>query len=211
MREAATSVEDVITADHTANAMLEVYKSVLSTDRAVYVSAPITSGKRYMRWLEKVGKKAHDIDFMDEETRRSHALKVVLPNSRHAGKVVQRIREASGSIVINPTAVPSIERWKQEDWRLFWRRVIERYAAEALFVDDWQYSNGCAYEFWVAHSIGLPTKDEEMRTLSLEQGIESVLAATIDMKRHGVPTDFIEKVARDMEALPATYGGSDGR
>ncbi len=211
MHESEQHAEGIVTAGHTADAMLEVYKSVLSDHEGLYVSSPITSGRRYMRWLEEVGKKAHHIDFMDEETKQSHIAEVVLPNSHHAGTVVKKVRKETGRVVINPTAIPSIGGWKQEDWRTFWRRVIELHVSTTLFVDDWQYSNGCVYEFWVAHSKGLPTMDEEMQPLDLEQGIGLVLAAIADMRRHGVPTAFIEQIARDLEALPATRGGLDAK
>ena len=187
--------------------MLEVYKSVLGGEKALYVSLPITSGRRFIEWLELTGKCAADVDNLDKRGKESHNTQVVIPNSVHAKQVIQRIRETTRQIVIDPSAIPPITGWKQEDWRFFWGQVIERYAAAALFVDDWQYSNGCVYEFWIAHKQGIPTMDEQKRSLQLEQGVGLITESSAEMRRHGASTDFVEQVLRDLEQISPMLRG----
>jgi hypothetical protein len=54
----------------TISAMLEVYKSILNQDGVLYCSAPVTSGKRYIDWLECIEKNFVDIDSADTALSR---------------------------------------------------------------------------------------------------------------------------------------------
>lgn len=181
--------------------MLDVYKTILNSDEALYCSSPVTSGRRYIEWLKRIGKEVADIDGLTESDRKSHFTKVVEPNCVHARRIVQRLRKQTGRVVIDPTAMPSLPNWTQQDWRFYWRQVLERYATTALFVDDWQYSNGCVYEFWVAQTKGIRTIDEEMRPLDLLKGKELITDAVVELKRYDASTPFIEQVLRDLESL----------
>lgn len=127
--------------------MLKVYKTILSSDNCFYCSSPITSGQRYINWLEKIGKNFSDIDKADESYRDSHFKEVIEPNRKHARQIVHRIRKQTGSIVIDPTVIPAIEDWSQQNWHSFWEHVIYEYVTVAVFIDGWQYSNGCVHEF----------------------------------------------------------------
>ena len=186
--------------------MLDVYASVLDGGAAAYCSTPITSGRRFIAWLEGIGKSFADVDAAGSAYHEQHLKEVIEPNRLHAQRVIRKLREASGRVIIDPTAVPYIEGWTQVDWRTFWRRVIERYAHTAYFVDDWCYSNGCAYEFWVAHRKGIPTLDEHQQPLSREQGISLICKAADEMDQLGASTTFLREVQRDLERLPAQRG-----
>ncbi|MGF1540574.1 MAG: hypothetical protein ACFCU5_09005, partial [Pleurocapsa sp.] len=141
----------------TISAMLEVYKSVFNQDGVLYCSAPVTSGKRYIDWLERIGKNFVDIDRADRSYHESHFKEVIEPNRKHAQRFIGQLREETEQIVIDPTALTPIANWKQQDWRSFWQQVIERYVNTVFLINDWQYSNGCVYEFWVAQKNEIPT------------------------------------------------------
>lgn len=181
--------------------MVEVYKSVLGTDEVLYCSSPVTSGKRYIDWLESIGKKFADIDSADETHRILHHQEVIEPNRQHAQVIIQNLRYKTGKIVVDPTALPHIPGWTQQDWRLFWQQVIECYITTAFFVNDWQYSNGCVYEFWVAQKKGIPTFSETQQPLNLKAGINLINEAIITLQQRQGNTKFIEKVFQDLENL----------
>ena len=183
--------------------MLDVYESVLDGETACYCSAPVTSGKRYIDWLKRIGKNFADIDAAHADYHEHHFQEVIAPNRAHAQRIIQKLRTERGQVVIDPTAIPYIEGWTQHDWRSFWQRVIERYVRTAFFIDDWQYSNGCVYEFWVAHKKGIPTLDEKGRALTLEAGITLIEKALAEMRQQGTPASFIESVLPDLAALIA--------
>ncbi|MDJ0597531.1 MAG: hypothetical protein QNJ37_01610 [Crocosphaera sp.] len=181
--------------------MVEVYKSVLGTDEVLYCSSPVTSGKRYIDWLESIGKKFADIDSADETYRILHHQEVIQPNRQHAQVIIQHLRYKTGKIVVDPTALPHIPGWTQQDWRFFWQQVIECYITTAFFVNDWQYSNGCVYEFWVAQKKGIPTFSETQQPLNLKAGMNLINEAIITLQQRQGNTKFIEKVFQDLENL----------
>ncbi len=181
--------------------MVEVYKSVLGTDEVLYCSSPVTSGKRYIDWLESIGKKFADIDSADETYRMLHHQEVIQPNRQHAQVIIQHLRYKTGKIVVDPTALPHIPGWTQQDWRFFWQQVIECYITTAFFVNDWQYSNGCVYEFWVAQKKGIPTFSETQQPLNLKAGMNLINEAIITLQQRQGNTKFIEKVFQDLENL----------
>src|SRR5258705_4344875 len=126
-----------------------LFVAVLGSRRVTYCSAPITSGKRFQQWLSRLGKRHDDLDGFASSLRSRHANEVMGPNMNQAQAVIRRLR-ARGEIVIDPTAVGPRRRWQQRDWRFFWKEVIQRYARRVVFVDGWEYSSGCVYEYLTA-------------------------------------------------------------
>ena len=189
----------------TISAMLEVYKSVLNQNSVLYCSAPVTSGKRYIDWLERIKKNFVDIDRADKTYHDSHFEEVIEPNRKHAHHFISRLREETEQIVIDPTALPPIPEWKQQDWRSFWKQVIERYVATVFLIDDWQYSNGCVYEFWVAQKNGIPTLNQDRQILNLATGIDMIGETIVKVKQKGVNTIFVEEVLKNLKSLSTSF------
>ena len=185
----------------TISAMLEVYKSVFNQDGVLYCSAPVTSGKRYIDWLERIGKNFVDIDRADRSYHESHFKEVIEPNRKHAQRFIGQLREETEQIVIDPTALTPIANWKQQDWRSFWQQVIERYVNTVFLINDWQYSNGCVYEFWVAQKNEIPTLNEDRHPLDLVIGIEMIEEAIVQIKQRGGNTIFFEQILNDLKSL----------
>lgn len=185
------------------NLMLEVYESVVDGTDVFYCSAPITSGKRYISWLKRIEQRFVDIDNADKDCRESHLREVIEPNRLHAQQLIQRLRKQTGCIVVNPTTLPPLPGWTQRDWYSFWGKVIERYVTTAFFINDWQYSKGCVYEFWVAQRQGIPSFDEGKHPLSLEAGINMVAEAVAVIQQQGQSTSFIEMTLDRLKELSA--------
>ncbi|MEK6408215.1 MAG: hypothetical protein AABN34_14740 [Acidobacteriota bacterium] len=165
--------------------LLQVLASVVSPRGAVYLSAPITSGKRFVRHSE-----GNSVDLNRDELVRH----VITPNLAHAASIVERLRREGIGPLIDPTAVDDFADWTQDDYRHLWGSVIERYAHTVVFVDDWHHSNGCAYEFLVAQRCGLTTRNERDSIISLQDGIELVQSAIEESKAMGTRTTFLEHV-----------------
>ena len=127
--------------------MLEILASVIEGRTAVYVSTPITTGKRFLKWY--VQKKIDERVPLTEQ-KDMFLREVVEYNRQRARVVVRRLRHGSSKIVIDPTSIVDFPGWTQDDYRCLWGRVIERYVDRVIFIEGWQYSNGCAYEFLVA-------------------------------------------------------------
>jgi hypothetical protein len=173
--------------------LLEALAACIPPKSATYCSAPITSGRRNFDWLRKIGKDFGSIDHASDEDRRLHAQDVIAANCEHARQVVARLRKDRGGIIIDPTSFPAIAGWTQPDWLRFWGAVIERYASAVVFIDDWQFSNGCAEEFLIATSLKLPTFNEYGQPITLSQAAGLVEAAVAETRRFGGPTKSLER------------------
>lgn len=49
--------------------------------------------------------------------------------------------------------------------------MIERHARRVIFLDGWEYSNGCSLEFEIAQGLGLDCVDETLKPLSPDRGL----------------------------------------
>ena len=179
-------------------ALLNVLASVVEGRTATYVSAPITSGKRYLDWHAQRGK---DTNESQPTYRDVHSREVIKPNRVHAQQVVQKIRRSLAGVLIDPTAFDDIPGWTQDDYRDFWSQVIKKYVNSVIFINGWEHSNGCSYEFFIAQRNGITTLDEDFHPLTFEQGLELIQAAINEMRRQGLSTIFLERVAEGLTRL----------
>jgi hypothetical protein len=181
-------------------AAMGVLRTVAGAREAVYVSAPITSGKRLSAWLARRdgGAKASG-DGGEEEFRRE----VVRENLEHAKQIVAALRRECAGVLIDPTSLEDLPGWTQDDYRDFWGRVIERMAREVVFLDGWHYSNGCSYEFFVARRAGVATLDESRRPVTHADGARLIAGAIEETRSLGLPAEFLERVLEELNKLPA--------
>jgi hypothetical protein len=173
--------------------MLETYDSVLPPRSAIYCSAPITSGRRYLAWLQNRPDRVA-IDDLSDTDRRLHRQQVIEPNRAHAKQIADGLRERTQQPVIDPTAVGPIDGWKQSDWVSFWEEVIARFAFEVVLVDGWEYSYGCTHEFWFATSRGLACRDEAGQTFGPADAARRLGNAIAELHQVGADTSKLERV-----------------
>lgn len=183
--------------------LLNVLGSVVPDHSAAYASTPITSGRRFANW--SIGRDL-DVDLSHPETYQEFLREVLQPNSEHARKIIDQFRKSLPNALIDPTALKDIQGWGQDDYRVLWAKVIERFASMVIFLDGWQYSNGCAYEFLV--SIRLVRRpsilNERLETLTLEDGIRLVKSAVLELHKSKLPTDFLRQVVDELTKLRAS-------
>jgi hypothetical protein len=172
-------------------AAVAAFASVVEGRTAIYVSSPLTTGRRAFEWhLKKRGSQtqprlADSNDFHE---------KVIEPNRVEAAAFVRKLREDRSRVIIDPTAMNDLAEWTQADYRVFWGRVIELYAAVVVFRDGWMFSSGCVYEFFVAWSSRAQLLSEDFAPLSVDQG-RSLIAEALEVTREkGASTDFLGAV-----------------
>lgn len=187
--------------------LVGIYGSVVPNKGAIYCSAPITSGRRFLTWVrgrdDVIESVDHAIELLPDEHRRW----VVEPNVAHAKAVITKLRSETPVPVIDPTAVPHIPAWKQTQWLRFWEKVITRYAFGVVFVDDWQFSFGCSHEFAHAASQGIPTYDETGHPLSATTALALLDDAALAMEMAGGSPDRLRKVQCLLVAMEANTAG----
>lgn len=181
-------------------ALLNGLGCVIGDRSAVYVSTPITSGRRFAHWSS-----TRDIEFdlSHPETYLEFKREVLDPNSEHARVIIKDLRIRFNEALIDPTALRDIEGWVQDDYRVLWGKVIEQYADTAVFLDGWQYSNGCTYEFLVANRMTPRPSilNEDLQPLTLEEGIGLVKQAILELQNSKLPTDFLQQVLHALTKL----------
>lgn len=182
-------------------ALLNVLNSVVD-GAAIYLSAPITSGRRFSAWYASRNGAAK---LADPEAHEEFVREVVERNRAHAHQLAQQLRHACQETVIDPTAMKDVSGWTQDDYRDFWGRVIEKYASRVVLLDGWQYSNGCSYEFLTACRKGIPTFRENMQSINASEGARMIEAAIDETRANALSTLFLERVVAELHRLlPAT-------
>lgn len=188
------------------HALLNILGSVIPDGSAVYVSAPITSGKRLANWVRL---RNMEPDLSHPETYQEFLREVLEPNCEHAKAIVAKLRETVPKALVDPTRLEDIDGWTQDDYRYLWGRVIQQYIETVVFIDGWQYSNGCCYEFLVCYqsSVGKSptTVSESLKPLTLEAGIALIHKAIRELKSSNLSVAFLEQVAEELaiKAAPA--------
>ncbi len=161
---------------------------------AMYVAAPITGGPRFVAWYESVGSK---LDRQSPEYNSLQRREVIEPNCESAQSAIENILAREQGGVIDPTRFEA-PRWTQDDYRNFWSQVIERFAARAIFLDGWQLSSGCIYEFLVASTLGMPTLNSDFSPLTFTNGFNHVKQGLSEMTRIKADATFFQKIVNEL-------------
>lgn len=178
--------------------LLEILASVIEGRTAVYLSAPITSGKRFSEWHTQ---RNGDFNPSHPQHQEEHQREVIDPNRMHAQSIAQQLRSQWAKVLIDPTAVADFPGWTQGDYRCLWARVIEQYVDTIIFANGWQYSNGCAYEFLIAQQTGATTLREDQQLLTLSEGEQLIRMALADMREQTFSSTFLEQVVEELAKL----------
>ncbi|NNG17803.1 MAG: hypothetical protein HKM89_15115 [Gemmatimonadales bacterium] len=136
---------------------------VVPGESVVYASSPLTTGKRLYKLLERYG--ATDRDALKAEVGPEAVRRLVWdPNVDEATAFARRLRDALDGcpLVITPAPLRA-PGWSQQEYYDFWGDLLRSRTSAAYFNHEWQYSNGCAYEFAVAKEAGIPTFDRDCR------------------------------------------------
>jgi hypothetical protein len=179
------------------DAFIELFRGLFPGREALYVSAPITSGRRLINWISRNPAATDALNQYQHE----HSREVVAPNRDAASGLVMRARATHSGPVIDPTVVSDIEGWTQGDYRAAWSRVIQEFVRSVVFADGWEFSNGCSYEFLIATKAGIQTLDELWRPINMAAGISLLRVAISDISSHGLPAEFLRGILEDLESL----------
>jgi hypothetical protein len=175
----------------------DLQKVVLSTFAAVcldadfqYLSGPVTGGKRFHKWYVEEGRA---LPVADYAALRKTA--VLTPNIDAIITVAQRERR-DGRATIEPGSFEAdFDAWGQAEFYALWDRVIERHAARVKFMDGWEFSAGCVFEFQRALRYGKPTVDMLEQPLTRDRALALIDSAVTWMKEDVVITNPADKLA----------------
>jgi hypothetical protein len=186
-----------VKASEVHSALLSVLDSLgVRAQSCVYVSTPISTGIRYLQWLENSAAAPEPGSHEYEIARRQ----VKSANLDSARALITSARESFPmDLVIDPTALIDIRGWQQSDYHLYWMQVITRYVHTMIFSDGWQYSEGCAVEFAAAKSAGLNTVDARHQTIDLATGLGMVEVSIARYANVGSDSEVLDQVLRSLQ------------
>jgi hypothetical protein len=174
-------------------AIVSVLESIIEGRSAYYISTPMTTGKGLAQ------PRLAGVDTIVPEPLPEHQGNSTYGNQAYVSELAHRLRRSLASPVINPTAITNLPGWTQPDYRVLSANIIERHAHTVIFVDDWQYSLGCSYEFLVARQTGAKVVTRNMEEISVAEGIRLIRGAVSELKRTGSDTSFLKAVTRELE------------
>ena len=179
---------------------------VLNGEKAVYASSELTTGPRLFHLFEEFG--VRDIE----------ALKAVLgeegwrkrlwdPNVAEANAFARELRDRLPGRPVTVTPAPyTAPKWSQEEYLALWESLIRTRFKAVFFSDDWEYSNGCTFEFAVAWDAGLPTFDARGNPLDLPAGIARIERAVREIEAEGLDASGLRVNLGRLEEVRSRVG-----
>ncbi len=167
---------------------------VLHRDKAIYCSSELTTGWRLYEALRRLHlKTADELRKREDEWRRLWDANCQAA-IEFAGCVRSGLRDQTMVITPAPFSAPG---WSQQEYLGFWEELLRTRIVSAWFNLNWEYSNGCTFEFAVAQDAGLPAYDTDGNTLERKSGIERISRAIEQLEAEGFDTTKLrENLAR---------------
>ena len=180
--------------------IIDLFNCMIDEKNTTYISAPITTGHRFMMWYKERGFKL-DPESLEYETE--HFREVIQPNKEDVKNKINDLRrqnDTGSPVLIDPT-VFNWPEWTQDDYRYFWGKVIERYVKTVIFMDGWQYSSGCVFEFLTAVQTGTETLNRHQAGLDIQAGFQLIEEAIKAFNKHSIPCVYLERVAHELDSI----------
>jgi hypothetical protein len=195
--------------------VLNAFETVKAKE-IVYVSSPITSGKRLYEYMDAFGFQTA------EEARRDRDLflhHVMLTNIAEGERTSNALALQIEGVVIAPTSFENqmVKSWGYPEFMSLWLSLIEKKVTKMVLLDGWHYSNGSSEEFmWaVLMQMGFLSRSDieivDMRgnILTLDQGISLLLSAWHDLRARGMTPQVTTKVLQTLLDAEEHYVGGN--
>lgn len=158
---------------------------VLNGEKAVYASSELTTGPRLFQLFREHG--VRDLASLKATLGPNEwTSRLWNPNVAEANAFARELRDRLPGHPVTVTPAPySAPGWNQEEYLALWESLIRTRFRAVYFSDDWEYSNGCTFEFAVAWDAGLPTFDARGHDLGLPAGIALIERAARELEAEG--------------------------
>lgn len=159
---------------------------------ATYLSGPITTGKRLFEFeRQRI--------LLGQPCAVSDTKVIVLENEKAIFDYARELR-SKGVLVIEPASL-FVAGWTQRTYYEFWYEVFRRFVNRVVLLDGWEYSVGCANEFFFAHSARIPVETVQGQSMSVEEGRQRVKFAAQEMLSEAKCSDRLSGVATSLLSL----------
>jgi hypothetical protein len=186
------------TLEEEVSGALSALDCILLGRKGVYASSELTSGRRAHR-LQRDHGLPNLSTLRDHLGQERYETLLWNPNVAAAAAFADELRKRLGDVELLISPAPfTASGWTQAAYLAFWEKVIRTRVKAVYFNDDWEYSNGCVYEFAVANDAQLPTFDRKGVHLSLQQGIDRIAVAIRVMEGDGLNAEAINATLASM-------------
>jgi hypothetical protein len=170
---------------------------VLNGEKAIYASTELTSGLRLYNAMREAGVKTA-AELKQLKGKDWYSANIWDANVRAASEFGARVRaKLQGKALVITPAPFSAPGWTQPEYLAFWEQLVRTRISTGWFNLNWQYSNGCTFEFAVAVDASVPMFDQEGHALDLRQGAQLIDAAIQSLEKDGFDaTKLRENLAR---------------
>lgn len=175
-----------------ARALLEQFAPAPS-QRSIYLSTPITTGPRLLRWLARNREAAESViasgsgELVREE--------VVKENVSRLGPLREKLRaDYPDCYLIDPTTL-EVPGWRQWEYHRFWAEVLIAFADEIVFADGWHLSTGCTVEYIVGLLFDIPMSDSSRTPLVPARATQLLERASSDLEAAGRDPSVAQQAA----------------
>ena len=178
-------------------AIIQAWDCVIKGSGAVYLSGPITTGRRYIQKMRSG--LSHN-----EAVRR-----VKQSNIADLLTAAIHLRATRKEIVIEPGSL-HFPNWSQAEYHLLWERLIREHVRLAVFMPDWEYSLGCAIEFAHAYNNGIKMETLSGARMHATDAIQLLKAARDDILKDdvgGALRDHANRLSEIIANFPAAGEG----
>jgi len=160
-------------------------------EKAIYCSSELTTGIRlYTACLDnKLTDRYALADKLGKEWLRDNVFKV---NETEANRFADEVQRKRQHTTISPAAL-FVPEWGQHDYLGFWDKLIRTRIREVHFNENWQYSNGCTFEYSAARYAGLPTYDKNGLPLTPAEASKMIRQAIDLLTTKGIDTRKLEE------------------
>jgi hypothetical protein len=174
---------------------------LLNGEKALYVSTELTTGLRLYDAMQECGVKTV-AELKQIKGKDWYTANIWDANLRVGSEFASRVRVNLGGkfMVITPGPF-SAPGWTQPEYLAFWEQLIRTRISSVWFNLNWQYSNGCTFEFAVAVDAGVPVFDHEGHALDVREGAQLVDAAVRTLMKNGVD---VTKLRENLNRLQPT-------
>ncbi len=184
------------------NMSMSAFDCMLPDDAGIYCSSDITTGKRFYYDVLKKYHVRSDKELKsklgDDEFKRVQT-ELIQANVARGSEFAERLRARGLINVVTPG--PYFARgFDQQHYLYLWELFIIKKTCEARFNSDWEYSNGCTFEYAIATRKGIPRLDHEGNTLDFKSAVAKIEAALAELKKEEF---LVTKLEQNLALLKA--------
>jgi hypothetical protein len=166
---------------------------ILHGGEVIYCSSELTSGFTLRKALLEHGVKSA-AELKQQMGIEWFKKNIWDTNVRAAVDFAEEVRaiDPDKTFVITPAPF-SAPGWSDHEYLAFWESLLRTRVRVAWFNRNWQYSNGCAFEFAVARDAGLSTYDYKGQMLDRETGMTLLEEAIKELESEGLDTRLLRE------------------